>query len=286
MALSISSSFVTLYDAEVKQKYQAERALAGLVREKQVEGNIVKFNKLGSGVATVRTPQAEIVPMNVTYSQVSATMTDYTASEYSDIFNQSHVNFNDRAELVQTAAMAIGRRMDQVVIDALDACTPGTVANTIAEDGTAGSASNLNTGKIRAAAKVLNTNNVPPSDRVLLIHADNLASLLAQTSATSADFNSVRALVDGQISTWLGFKVVVIGDRSEGGLTKDGSNDRSCYAFHKNAVGMGLSMNQRSEINYVPDRTSWLVTNMFGAGAVAIEDSTAGGIVKITCREA
>ena len=283
---TISPAFVTIFDNEVKQAYQASRALAGLVREKSIDGETVKFNKLGKGVASVRTPQSDVVPMSLAYSLVTATMTDYIAAEYSDIFNQSHVGFSDRQELVGAVGNAIGRRMDQVVIDALDASTPVAVANTVQNDGSAGSATDLNVGKLRAAKEALDTNNVPPADRVLLIHAANLSALIGNTEVQSSEFNEVRALVDGSLSQFLGMRIVVIGDRDEGGLTKDGSNDRSCYAFHKNAMGMGVSMNQKSEVNYVPEKTSFLVSSMFGAGAVAIDDGSAGGIVKITCREA
>tara|TARA_R100000315_G_scaffold57529_1_gene32200 strand:- start:237 stop:1094 length:858 start_codon:yes stop_codon:yes gene_type:complete len=282
---TISPSFVTIFDSEVKQAYQAARQLAGLVREKSVTGDTVKFNKLTKGVAAVRTPQTEVTPMNLTYSLVTATMTDYIASEYSDIFNQSHVSFSDRSELSSAVGNAIGRRMDQVVIDALDSATSVAVANTVAEDGSSGSASDMNTGKIRAAKAALDANNVPADNRVLLMHANSLEALLGQTSATSADFNSVRSLVDGSLRTWLGFTIVMLGDRDEGGLTKDGSNDRLAYAFHKDALGMGVSMNQKTEINYIADKTSFLVSSMFGAGAVAIDDGSAGGIVKITSRE-
>ena len=233
----------------------------------------------------MRTPQTEVTPMNLTYSFVTATMTDYIASEYSDIFNQSHVSFSDRSELSQAVGNAIGRRLDQVVIDALDAATSIAVANTVAEDGSSGSASDMNTGKIRAAKAALDANNVPPDNRVLLLHANSLEALLAQTSATSADFNSVRALVDGTLNQWLGFSVIMLGDRSEGGLTKDGSNDRLAYAFHKSALGLGMSMNQKTEVNYIPDKTSFLVSSMFSGGAVAIDDGSSGGIVKITSRE-
>lgn len=41
-------------------------------------------------------------------------------------------------------------------------------------------------------------------------------------------------------------------------------------------------MNMKTEINYVPEKTSYLVNGMFSAGAIAIDDE---GIVKITCRE-
>jgi hypothetical protein len=132
----------------------------------------------------------------------------------------------------------------------------------------------------------LDANNVPPQDRCLLIHANNLSALIGQTETQSSEFNEVKALVDGTISKFLGMQIVIIGDRDEGGLTKDGSNDRSTYAFHKSALGMGVSMNQKSEVNYIPEKTSFLVSSMFSAGAIAIDDGSSGGIVKITCREA
>tara|TARA_R100000995_G_C3440550_1_gene103082 strand:- start:294 stop:824 length:531 start_codon:yes stop_codon:yes gene_type:complete len=176
--------------------------------------------------------------------------------------------------------------MDQVAIDALDAATSIAVANTVQNDGSSGSAADLNVGKIRAAKKSLDSNNTPPQDRCLLIHANNLSALIGQTETQSSEFNEVKALVDGTISKFLGMQIVVIGDRDEGGLTKDGSNDRSCYAFHKSALGMGVSMNQKSEVNYIPEKTSFLVSSMFSAGAIAIDDGSSGGIVKITCREA
>lgn len=282
MALSVSTAFTTLFDAEVKQAYQATRKLAGLVRERDAVGSsTVKFPKLGKGSATIRTPQSDVVPINATYSQATATMVDYIASEYSDIFNQSHVNFNDRAELVQLVGNAIGRRMDQVVIDALDASTPQTVANSIG-----GANTDMNVAKVREAAKKLNAANVPAQDRVLVMHANSLNALLGETQTTSVDYVTSRALMDGSLNTFMGFRIVVLGNMDEGGLTIDGSNDRLAYAFHKSAVGLGMSMNQQTRVDYVAEKTSYLVASMFSAGAVAIEDGSAGGIVKITCREA
>lgn len=279
MAQLISNAFVTLFDAEVKQAYQASRALAGLVRERNgVEGSTVKFPKIGKGTATVRVPQTDVSPLNVSYSQVTATMADWNAAEYSDIFHQAKVNFDERRELVSVVSSAIGRRMDQIILDALAASSTSlTVANSVG-----GATTNLNVAKLRRAKKLLDQNNVPMDGRAMIISASGLEGLLGETQTTSADFNSVRALVSGEIDTFLGFKFVTIGDRAEGGLAIDGSLDRVCFAFHRDAVGLGIGMNQRTEINYVPEKTSFLVNSMFSAGAVAIDDE---GIVKITCRE-
>jgi hypothetical protein len=279
MAQGISNAFVTLFDAEVKQAFQGMRSLAGLVRERNgVEGSTVKFPKIGKGSATIRVPQTDVTPLNVTYSQVTATLSDYNAAEYSDIFHQAKVNFDERRELVMVVSNAIGRRMDQLILDALTASSTSlTVANSVG-----GATTNLNVAKLRRAKKLMDQNNVPTEGRVMVISAGGLEGLLGETQTTSTDFNSVQALVSGSIDTFLGFKFVTLGDRAEGGLVIDGSLDRVCFAFHKDAVGMGIGMAQKTEINYVPEKTSFLVNSMFSAGAVAIDDE---GIVKITCRE-
>jgi hypothetical protein len=282
MAQSITNAFVTLFDAEVKQAYQGESSLLNCVRLRQgVQGNTYKFPKLGKGSATARIPQTDVTPLNVTYSQVTASMSDYNAAEYSDIFHQSKVNFDERQELVQVVSKAIGRRMDQLIIDGLDAASsPSTVAKTVVTSGSA-AASNLNVGKLIAAKKALDAKNVPFDDRHIVVHANNLSGLLGDERAISGDFATVKALVSGEINTFLGFRFYILGDRDEGGLPLS-TNDRTCYAFHRSSIGMAVNMAQKTEINYVPEKTSFLVNSMFSAGAVAIDDE---GIVKITCDE-
>jgi len=277
MAQSITNAFVTLFDEEVKQAYQGEALLRGTMRTRSgVQGNTVKFPKIGKGVATVRVPQTDVTPLNVTYSQVTATMTDYIAAEYSDIFHQSHVNFDERRELVQVVSKSIARRMDQICIDALNAASsPSTVATSVG-----GAGSNMNIEKLRAAAKALNDKNVPAEGRHLLMHSSQLDALLGETEITSADFASVKALVRGEINSFMGFQIHTMGDRDEGGVPKPST--RTCFAWHQDSMGYAESMAQKSEVNYIPEKTSFLVSSMFSAGAVAIDDE---GIVKISCTE-
>jgi hypothetical protein len=278
MAVSISNAFVTLFDAEVKQAYQAESVLRNTVRLRTgVEGSTHKFPKIGKGVAQVRIPQTDVTPMNVSYSQATVTLSDYIAAEYSDIFNQAKVNFDERSELVQVVSKSIGRRADQLIIDALAASgTSNTVASSIG-----GANTNLNLDKLLAAKKAMDAGNVPMEGRHILIHANNLSALLGETEVTSSDYNSVKALVAGDVNTFLGFQFHTIGDRDEGGLSIS-SGDRVVYAWHQQAVGMAEGMGIRTEINYIPEKTSHLVSSMFSAGAITID---AEGVVAITCDE-
>ena len=279
MSISLSNAFVTLFDAEVKQAYQGKAMLVGAVRQRRgVEGSTVRFPKVGRGVATPRITQTDVTPLNVGFSNVTCTLQDWNAAEYSDIFSQAKVNFDERSELVQVLGNAIGRRQDQLILDALTAATgTGTVVNDIG-----GTDTNLNVAKLRDAKRQLDRANVPPEGRHVILHASGLASLLSETAVTSSDFNTVKALVSGEINTFLGFTFHVMGDRTEGGLIIDGSLDRTCFAFHKDAIGYAEGIAPRTEVNYIPEKTSFLVNSVFSAGAIAID---AEGIVKITARE-
>jgi len=279
MAINVSTAFVDLFDSEVKQAYQAESLLRGTMRTRSgVAGNTVKFPTIGKGVATLRVPQTDVTPLNVTYGQVTATMEDYIAAEYSDIFQQSHINFDERSELVQVVSKSIARRMDQIMIDALNAATgTSTVATTVGPGGN----TDMNIEKLRATAKALNEKNVPSEGRYLLMHATQLDSLLGEQEITSQDFAAVKALVQGEIDTFMGFNILTMGDRDEGGIPKPST--RTCFAWHKDSMGYAESMAQKTEVNYVPEKTSFLVSSMFSAGSVSIDGE---GIVKISCTEA
>jgi len=279
MAINLSTAFVTLFDAEVKQAYQAAAQLRGAVRLRSgVEGSTYNFPKIGKGVAQIRVPQTDVSPLNVNYAQVPVILQDWIAAEYSDIFMQAKVNLDERRELVQVVSNAIGRRQDQLILDALNA---SNTQLTVSED-IGGTDTNLNVAKLRNAKAQLDKNNVPMRDRHIIIHANSLASLLGETAVTSSDFNTVKALVQGDINTFLGFQFHVLGDRDEGGLPLD-TDGRTCWAFHKDAVGMAEGIAPKTEINYIPEKTSFLVAAMFSAGSVAID---AEGIVNINCTEA
>ena len=276
MAQNVTTAFVDLFDSEVKQAYQAESLLRGTMRTRTgVAGNTVKFPKIGKGVATIRVPQTDVTPLNVTYAQVTATMSDYIAAEYSDIFQQSHINFDERSELVQVVSKSIARRMDQLCIDAMVGNAGTTIATTIGGAGT-----NMNIEKLRATAKAMNAKNVPSEGRYLLMHASQLDALLGEAEITSQDFASVKALVRGEINSFMGFNILTMGDRDEGGVPKPST--RSCFAWHKDSMGYAESMSQKTEVNYVPEKTSFLVSSMFSAGSVTID---AEGLVQVTCTE-
>lgn len=283
MSKTLSAAAIQQFESEVKHAYQGMGLIRPTVRVRTgVVGNQVKFPTVGKGLATPRgSTQTDITPMNVSHAKPSATLEDWVAPEYTDIFDQQKTNVDERAALATVIAGAISRREDQIILDAWDAAT---ITNTVSDD-EGGSGTNLNTAKFRAAKKFLDAGGVPQADRHALIHANNLFGLLGDSDASTFDKNAVKALVDGAINVWLGFSIKTMETRDEGGLPIT-TNVRTTYFHHggrMGATGHGVGIDFRTEVNYIAEKVSWLSNGLFSAGAVVID---VNGIVEVSCNEA
>lgn len=275
MSKNLSDVAQKQFFAEVKHAYQATGKLRPTVRVKtDVVGSTAEFRKMGKGLATKRTPQSEVTPMNVTYSTPTVTLEDWNAAEYTDLFDDAKTNVDERQELAKTIGGAISRRQDQLIIDAINAETySGSQA--IAE--TFGSSDAFTTDKIREASVHFDDLEIPESDRHIMATSKAKAQLLGTTAPTSSDFAAVKALVNGDMDSWMGFDFHWLGSRSEGGLPVSG-NIETNFAYHTPSVGLAVGIDFRTEVNYVPNRTSWLSNGLFSAGSVVIDTD---GIVEI-----
>lgn len=280
MSKNLSAVAQQEFDSLVHHLYQADGKLRNTVTLRSgVVGDIYKFRTMGKGLANQKASQADVTPMDVTHTLVNCVLENWNAPEYTDIFDQAEVNFDEKSQLAKSIAMALRRREDQLVIDALDASTPtATVATSVGGAGTG-----MNLDKLLAAGEELDENGVPEEGRYLVLSTRSKWSLLNTTTVTSSDYNTVKALVNGQLDTYCGFKFVwVEPSRSEGGLTV-AANVFDGYAFHMDAVGLAVGIDMKTEINYVAQKTSWLCNGIFKAGATAIDET---GIVKVQATEA
>jgi hypothetical protein len=282
MSKHLSAAASTQFDSEVLHEYQGMGSLRTTVTVRTgVVGDTYKFRAMGKGIATSRgMPQTDVTPMDVSHSLQTATLENWVAPEYTDIFDAAEVNFQERTELAQTIAGALSRREDQLIIDAFDASSTyaGTVTTAIG-----GADTDLNPAKLRRASRYLNAKGVPMAGRNIAIGALQLEALLGNTEATSSDFNTVKALVNGDINAFVGFSFKLIEDRDaeEGGLTV-AAGIRDCYAYHTTSTGYASGIDPRTEVNYVPVKTSWLANGLLKAGAVV---RNSNGLVKVQCDE-
>lgn len=279
MSANASTNFQTSFDALVKKQYQAGMKLRGSVRVKTgVKGKTHRFHKINKGVATPRIPQTDVTPMNVGHGFADATLEDWNAADYSDIFDLSKLKFDERQELVDTAKMAIGRRLDQLILDALAAGSNSTqVAKSIG-----GANTGLNLAKILRAKRLMDDAGVPAEGRTLVVSAYAIEQGLGEVEVTSADYNTMMPLLKGELKHFSGFDITMMEARDEGGLSV-ASNTRTNFAYHKDAIGLAVGIDMRTEVAYINEKTSTLVNALFSAGAVAIDDT---GIYDVLTHEA
>jgi hypothetical protein len=269
MSKNLSAVAVIEFDSMVKHAYQGLLKGAVTVRN-NVVGDTYKFRRMGKGLANQKSTSDLVTPMDVGHEFKTATLSNWNAPEYTDIFDAAEVNFDEKQELASTIAGALGRRSDQLVIDAMDASTPLTTA--IPEGGT-----NLTMAKVIEAQVALRDQGVPNTELFAAIDAQGLGGLLNDEKATSADYQAIKALVSGEINTLCGFQFIVIETRNEGGLTV-AANIVDSWFFQRPAVGLAIGIDMKTEINWIPERTAWLTNGMLKAGSVVRDE---GGLVKV-----
>ncbi len=275
MSIFINNVAVTTFDPMVKQAYQSQGfKLRNAVRMHQGAKQVHKFPKIGKGVAQQKALQDDVIPANLNYSQATVTMQDWHASDYSDIFGQAEVNFDEKRELAEALGKMIGRRSDQMIIDAINAS--GTT-NTIAAGATG-----FTYIKFQEMIKLFTQNNIfTNTDPIhLFIEGTAQEDIMNDDKFINTRFTADRLFDNGNTLDGLsigGVTFHVFGNMAEGGVPFS-TPTFSAFAWAKNSVGMATSIDFRTEVNYVPQKTSFLVSSLYKANAVAID---AEGIVKI-----
>lgn len=271
MSKQLSSVAVQEFDSMVKHAYQG----MGLIRpavtvRNNVVGDQYKFRRMGKGMANQKSTADLVTPMDVEHQFKTATLSNWNAPEYTDIFDQQEVNFDEKSELATVIAGALGRRNDQLIIDAMDASTPLTTA-------VAAGGANLTMAKIIAAKTQLIRQGVGSRDLFGVIEGEGLGALLNDEKATSSDYQNVKALINGEINTLNGFNIIILEDRDEGGLT-EAANVVDSWFFARDAVGLAIGLDMRTDIDWIAERTAWLCNGMMKAGSVVRDE---GGLVKV-----
>lgn len=274
MSTSLTAVQQIEFDALVKAQYQS---LGFLLRDtvrmrRDVIGSTVSFRKVNQ-IQAVPTGYLQTVTIqDPGYSPFSAIMQKYTAPTAVDSVQELTVNFDAKMENAMLVANALGRRSDQIVINAL----VGNAGQTVVNGGT-----NMTYTKYRQVIQFFDNNAVPLPERFWAMSASNFAALLADDHFVSTFYTQNRVLDKGFVRDFLGINIIIIPAMLEGGLPKSG-NIRQTFAWHKQSTGMGVGHDFRTEINYLPRETSWLINGIFSAGAVVIDNL---GVIEVDCDE-
>lgn len=278
-----TNAAIISYTNEVKLSYQGSAVLKPTIRSQSgVTGQSYAFRKAGYAVAYQQSASAEeLTPNDTAHSKILATLTNWRVGDYTDLFDQAETNIDERDILAKNHAMALGRREDQLIIDAIDAAS--SIAGTVDED-FGGTNTGVTADKLRRAKRYLVARQAAGSDHYFVINAAGLETALAEIEVTSADYQTMRVLVDADLNSKkaFGFTFKVIEDRVEGGLPSISTSIRQCFAYDKMAVGLATAIEPAPRVDFVPTRNAWLSQSIMKAGAAVID---ALGIVEVQSYE-
>lgn len=262
MSTSVPVSFIEQYEMDVKQSYQREGSLLrGTVRTRTgVNSSRVYFPKLGKGTATTKARHADVVPMDLEHTRVFADMADYYAPEYIDELDQAKFNWSAVSEYSRASGYALGRQTDEIIIGALNAAPAGQRIG----DAAPGIDATLTKSTIVTIAKTLNAADIPlDANRYAVVSPDVHAELLQLTEATSTDFTTTQLLMQGGTPPmWMGFRWIM-----HTGLPTGVRG----FFYHNLSVGHAIAQDVRTEVNYIPEKVSWLVNSYMSMGATIID---------------
>jgi hypothetical protein len=265
MANTIDQAFIKQFETEVHMAYQRMGSkLRNTVRTTNVTGSSARFQKIGAGSASTKSRNGNVAPMELAHTYVEATMADFYAAEYIDKLDELKININERQAVAQSAAAALGRKTDELLITAMDAGASATQVNST------GAA--VDKADMLTLFELFGTNDVPEDgQRYIAMHPRGFADLFAINEFASSDYVGPQNLpfAGGMtMKEFLGFKIF-----STSAVTA-GKN----LAYHTTAVGLGINADVQTEINYVPEKVSHLATSMMSMGAIAID---ANGIYEL-----
>lgn len=218
MSTQITTAFVNQYRSEVMHLSQQQGSrLSMAVRNESQKGQSQFFDRIGAVTAVVRASRhADTPQIDTPHSRRMVTLVDYEWADLVDKEDLRRLLMDPAGDYAKAAAWALGRAKDDVIIDAADGSAYGgvagatTVAHPNGQKYAANDATNtsaLNVRSLRAVKYILDSNDVDPSiSRYGVINAYALQSLLSETAVTSSDYNSVKALVQGEMNTFLGME--------------------------------------------------------------------------------
>ena len=268
---------------------QKESKLLNLVRRENKVGEYVFFDRAdtANGLAEVTTNKATTSLSDIVRSRRGLANKLYMEHLWTDKIDEIK-SMNDPASHFSTVlGRDVGKKIDDIIIDAAlgSALTGkdggGTQAlpsgqKVAVNFAGGGNDVGLTVEKLIEAARILDAEEIDDMNRIILVGAKAMSQLLNTTKATSADYNSVRALVAGQIDTFMGFKFI----KSQR-LGVDANSDNRVIAFHPDSIifnmpaGLEFKAGENMDKNYL-----YQASAIMSGGAVRIQDE---GVVEIAC---
>ena len=287
MSSQITTAFVQQYSANIQMlSQQMGSLLRDKVRLESVVGKNAFFDQVGKVTAVLKTSRhADTPQIDTPHARRRVSLADYEFADLIDQQDKVRLLIDPTSSYAQAAAMAMGRAMDDVVISAaLGTAFTGETGSTstvlpstqkIVESGTAG----LTIAKLRTAKEKFDLASVDPSiARFIVVSPRQITDLLGTTEVTSSDFNTVKALANGEINSFLGFNFIVSNRLSIA------SSKRKCIAFAQDGIALAVGKDVQARIDERADKSyATQVYYCMSIGATRMEEEK---VVEVQAHEA
>lgn len=290
MSSEITTSFVEQYSSNVAMlAQQMGSRLRSAVDVETITGKNAFFDQVGVTAAVQRTSRhADTPQIDTPHSRRRVSLADYEWADLIDDQDKVRMLIDPTSSYAKAAAAAMGRSMDDVIIAALggSADTGETGSTAVALPSTSKFATGqqsdgLTIAKLIAAKKFFDLNDVDPSiPRFIVAGATQMSDLLGTTQVTSSDFNTVKALVAGDVDTFMGFKFIMSNRLA---LDATNTDDRKIFAFTQDAIKLGVGKDITAKIDVRADKSyATQVYTCMSIGAVRMEEKK---VFQIPCDE-
>ncbi|WP_417844254.1 phage capsid protein [Thalassospira sp.] len=271
MSISIDKSFVEHFQADVHQAYQRMGSkLRNTVRVKNgIKGATTVFQKVGKGIATTKARHAKVPVMNLSHATVRCDLSDYYAGDWVDALDELKVNHDEKMVLANAGAYALGRKTDELIIEALK-----TSENVVVHDN-----AGLTLDKVLEAFEGMGTLDVPDDgQRYAVVGWKQWSELLAVKEFASSDYIGDDDLPwkGTQAKRWLG----TLWMPHSGLPVKD--DVRSCFWYHRTAVGHAVGADVETDITWHGDYAAHFINNSMSQGAIKVDGD---GIICLQAKE-
>ena len=284
MSSQITTAFVEQYSANIQMlSQQMGSLLRDKVRVESVVGKNAFFDQVGSVTAVLKTSRHSDTPqIDTPHSRRRVSLGDYEFADLIDQQDKVRLLIDPTSSYAQAAAMAMGRAMDDVIITAAlgTAFTGETGTGTESvQTGVVKGTTGLTVAKLISAKDLLDKADVDPSiPRHVMCGPEQLGNLLGDSEVTSSDFNTVKALVQGELDTYLGFKFTVTNR-----LPKTG-NDRTCIAYAEDGLLLGIGKDISARIDERADKS--YATQVYYCQSIGATRMESAKVVPIVAIEA
>jgi hypothetical protein len=276
MSVPVSAWFQNAYIRGATHVLQSKGwMLKGTFREPdRILGKTAYWRVAGAGVAVPLSDSIEqLTPMNLDRSTVNGVLTDWQAADWIKHPDINSMSENEQEVTQKSAAMALGRKFDRLVIEALDADTNiPTIGN--------GSAAISIIDVITAAGQIMGSGWVDELELFCPLPQVMWNQLLLYREFSSSDYVGPEyPLSKMTLTKKFGFVTYFLVPDST--LTVPATNQMDAYMWAKSAIGFSTNYDMQSRITWENLYTAYLANNWMSGVAKPILGGATGAIRRL-----